>query len=117
MAASLKRLKSEWNKGEYSYPSQIKLGKSSILRKLKKAASPQHVGKPKSEGMSDKVVCSCGWKSRGYWDFLEAALDEWLKHLADTIGLIPKKCVCGKMYTPYSGEKACHKLTPTKKKN
>lgn len=116
MGAALKRLKSTWFPSKYSYPPQTRVGKYSILERLKRAAKPQHVAKRKSDGMSDKVVCSCGWESNGYWDLVEAAFDEWLMHLAETIGLVPKKCVCGETYIPFNGEKACHKLRRTKKK-
>lgn len=39
-----------------------------------------HVPEYVSKGMSDNFVCSCGWKSNGYWDGAEWAWDEWEKH-------------------------------------
>lgn len=35
-------------------------------------------------GHSDAYKCICGWQSQGYWDFAEAAWDEWLLHAFDT---------------------------------
>ena len=35
-------------------------------------------------GHSDAYKCICGWQSEGYWDFVEAAWDEWLLHAFDT---------------------------------
>lgn len=35
-------------------------------------------------GHSDAYKCICGWQSEGYWDFAEAAWDEWLLHAFDT---------------------------------
>lgn len=32
---------------------------------------------------SDSFACSCGWKSEGYWDYEEAAWNEWLLHAHD----------------------------------
>ncbi len=83
------------------------------FEKIEQAANPEHVGAPINENFfSDKVKCSCGWESNGYYDMLEAAWDEWINHLANTIGLNPKKCPCGKAYTPFRGETACHELKP-----
>lgn len=42
-----------------------------------------HTPKPRSNGMSDWVECSCGWESSGYWDGAEYALGEWSIHKAD----------------------------------
>lgn len=115
MAETLEFLKSEWYPGRYSYPSKTNHAKYDILEDLEKAARPQHVCKPKSDGMSDKVKCSCGWESNGYWDMMEAALDEWLMHLAEIVGLVPKKCACGEIYVPFEGGKPCHKLKSVKR--
>ena len=79
---------------------------------LKEAATPDHVGKSKSFRFSDSVSCSCGWESPGYWDLLEAAWDDWAAHVADTCGIIPRRCPCGKTYTPIEGGTPCHKLEP-----
>jgi hypothetical protein len=90
--------------------------KSRALReKMRSAAEPEHVGSGKSEGFSDCVLCSCGWKSPGYWDMLEAAWDDWYAHVADALGLVPKKCPCGKIYIPADTGGPCHELRPLKK--
>lgn len=44
-------------------------------------------------GHSDAYKCICGWQSEGYWDFAEAAWDEWLLHAFDTKTEVrPKDC-------------------------
>lgn len=86
---------------------------SKYWRKLVAAAAPEHVSKWfSSGGFSDQIKCSCGWESPGYWDMAESACDDWLEHVADAMGLIPKTCPCGKKYVPADGEKPCHELTP-----
>ena len=77
---------------------------------LKEAAAPEHVGDNIGTWMSDQVRCSCGWESPGYWDLAEAAWSDWRQHVADEMGLVPKRCGCGKQYTPFDGEGSCHKL-------
>ena len=42
-----------------------------------------HMPKPGSRGIVDYCQCSCGWESRGYWDGMEYALDEWKAHQAE----------------------------------
>jgi hypothetical protein len=32
--------------------------------------------------MLDQIICSCGWKSRTYFDGREYAHSEWKKHVA-----------------------------------
>lgn len=45
-----------------------------------------HVASYESAGhISDLFSCSCGWKSRSYWDGAEYAFDEWLKHARQVI--------------------------------
>ncbi len=91
------------------------LGKyKEVWKRIKKAAARQHVGKGSSDGFCDLVRCSCGWKSTEYWDGLEYAWDNWVKHVADEMGLTPKECPCGKEYVPADGEKPCHELTKIK---
>lgn len=63
----------------------------------KKSTKTKTAAKPKSPkgakhfveyvalgGRSDAYKCICGWQSEGYWDFAEAAWDEWLLHAFDT---------------------------------
>ena len=38
-------------------------------------------------GLSDGVECLCGWKSRQYWDLVEAASDEWIKHAKEILSV------------------------------
>lgn len=57
------------------------------LNKIKAGAKslghiPEYVS---GGGFSDGIVCSCGWKSRQYWDLIEAASDEWIKHAKEVI--------------------------------
>jgi len=85
-----------------------------ILEGMTAAAKPEHVGEYASERSCDLVKCSCGWKSQGYWDGAEYAWDEWREHVADEMGLLTKKCPCGKEYLPADGGKACHKLEAVK---
>ena|SRR3989344_1054284 len=81
---------------------------------LQTAAVPDHVPTAKSSGFSDEVHCSCGWKSPGYWDLMEQAWDDWAEHVADEMGILPKKCPgCHKEYIPADGGSACHKIVPT----
>ena len=81
---------------------------------LRAAAAPEHVGEYYCPGgFSDHVRCSCGWESPGYWDLYEASWQDWFEHVADEMGLIPKKCPCGKQYLP-ADEQACHTLEPAK---
>lgn len=83
---------------------------------LEESAAPEHVGKAVSISLySDKVTCSCGWESPGYWDLLPAAWNDWVEHVADACGLLPRKCVCGKKYIPAEGGKPCHELRSLKK--
>ncbi|TSC59678.1 MAG: hypothetical protein LiPW15_698 [Parcubacteria group bacterium LiPW_15] len=79
------------------------------------AAAPEHVPTMTSDGMNDQMECSCGWKSRGYWDGADYAEKEWRDHVADDMGILPRKCPCGKEYLPADGGQACHKLLPIEK--
>lgn len=87
-----------------------------VWDELRGAAAPEHVGQGHSAGFSDHVTCSCRWKSRGYWDMLQAAWDDWADHVADAMGLTPRKCPCGKIYTPADGGEPCHELRPIEPK-
>jgi hypothetical protein len=40
-----------------------------------------HKGLQISEGVADRIRCSCGWESNGYWDGMEWATDEFAQHL------------------------------------
>lgn len=42
-----------------------------------------HMPKPGSRNIVDYCYCSCGWESRGYWDGMELALQEWIAHQAE----------------------------------
>ncbi len=86
-----------------------------IWKALCKAAKPEHVGKNVRPGAFDRIVCSCGWQSESFFDGAEYAWGKWLEHVADKMGLIPKKCPCGKTYLPFIGETACHELRPMQK--
>ena len=87
-----------------------------IWKALEESAAPEHVGKAVSISLySDNVVCSCGWESPGYWDLLPAAWDDWVEHVADTCGLLPRKCACGKEFVPAEGGNPCHELRPLEK--
>lgn len=57
------------------------------LNKLKVAVKRLgHIPKYSSGGgLSDGVICSCGWKSNQYWDLIEAASDEWIKHAKEIL--------------------------------
>src|SRR3989344_5563083 len=84
---------------------------SAYWEALRKAAAPEHVGESVSVFMSDEVHCSCGWKSEGYWDMVEAAWDDWREHVAGEMGIVSKKCPgCGKEYFPADGGHPCHKI-------
>jgi len=76
------------------------------------AAAPEHVGKNIGAGMFDQVECSCGRIGKSYFDGAEYAWDDWREHVADVMGLIYKKCPCGKTYLPADGKKPCHELRP-----
>lgn len=89
--------------------------RAQVLKDMTDAAKPQHVGEPTVKHSNDYVKCSCGWKSEGYWDGMVYAWDEWRKHVADEMGLLTKKCPCGKEYVPIDGGRACHELRPTRK--
>ncbi len=82
-----------------------------LFAALNGAAGPEHVSSNLGEGMLDELQCTCGWKSKPYWDGADIAWDEWIEHVADSCGLLPKKCPCGKKYIPADGESACHTLT------
>lgn len=82
---------------------------------LLEAAAPEHIHEPKSRGFHDTVTCSCGWESPGYWDLMEAALDDWVEHVARKMGLVPEQCICGRRYLPADGQTACHEVVPTGK--
>jgi len=50
------------------------------------AKSLGHVPKCVAAGyMCDQYVCSCGWESPRFFDGLEYAKDEWLKHAEKVI--------------------------------
>jgi len=36
-------------------------------------------------GHPNGYICSCGWKSRQYWDLAEAAWDEWRNHVNEVL--------------------------------
>ena len=63
-------MSSEWDKREAE------------AEKLKEdVKSLGHIPEYKSEGsLCDSFICSCGWRSKPYWDFGEAAYDEWVEH-------------------------------------
>ena len=57
---------------------------SEILKSAAKSLG--HIPEYKSSGhMCDEFVCSCGWKSGGYWDGAEFAYGEWEKHAKEVI--------------------------------
>ncbi len=56
-----------------------------ICRDIEKAAAPEHAPQYKSEFMSDWVDCACGWQSDGFWDLVEAAEEQWRKHVLKEI--------------------------------
>jgi hypothetical protein len=80
-------------------------------RGLRRNAAPEHVAKNIGTYMCDQMECCCGWKSKSFFDGAGWAMDEWREHVADEMGLIPKKCPCGKQYIPANGGKPCHELT------
>lgn len=85
-----------------------------IWERMKTTAAPQHVGNGAEVSyMSDQVACCCGWKSEKYWDGLEFAWEDWIRHVAGEFGLLEQACACGKTYVPADGGKACHKLVET----
>jgi len=52
----------------------------------KKGKELGHIPKYQSAGyMCDEYVCSCGWKSQGYFDGSEYAWDEWVRHVTPYI--------------------------------
>ncbi len=82
-----------------------------LREQLIAVASPEHV--PEyfcKNSFSDYYRCSCGWISNGYWDCTGCAWTDWIEHAKSILGLTPRKCPCGKTYTPADGEAACHQL-------
>lgn len=77
---------------------------------IEKAAAPEHVFENIGQGVCDQAKCACGWKGIGFWDAADLAWDNWCEHVADTFGLIPKECPCGKKYISADGGKPCHEL-------
>jgi hypothetical protein len=63
-------------------------------------------------GRGDKVECSCSWESYDYLDGGEYPWIAWREHVAYEMGLIPRKCPCGKEYLPADSGKPCHELRP-----
>ena len=57
-------------------PGQIALQKRAALQK-----QTGHKLVSTGVGMSDQYVCSCGWKSHGYWDGFEWCQQEFDAHL------------------------------------
>lgn len=91
----------------YADKAHARLREVRVLQR--EAAKPEHdILENGGEGMTDQLLCACGWKSKRYWDGWEFAVDEWYQHVAGVMGLIPKVCVCGKEYLPADGAKACH---------
>lgn len=41
-------------------------------------------------GVLDEYVCSCGWKSHGYYDGAEYAIADWRVHVENVTGTKPK---------------------------
>jgi hypothetical protein len=79
------------------------------LRDVMEAApQPEHGIKWNCGDIADQLECNCGWKSSRFWDGWFYALDQWYDHVAEEMGIVPKKCVCGKEYVPADGCKACH---------
>ena len=62
-----------------------------IWDKLAAAAAPEHAGENVGEHMSDKIKCSCGWESRGYWDGAVFAWEAWREHVAGHCAPTPQK--------------------------
>jgi hypothetical protein len=42
-----------------------------------------HTQKIEGATMDDTCVCSCGWRSRTYWDGDVWAYNEWVKHIEE----------------------------------
>lgn len=61
----------------YEDPDALRLA----WERLRDTAAPEHVYEVKTEFMTDWVTCSCGWESTRFWDGVEYALSEWLKHV------------------------------------
>ena len=59
-------------------PEQVKLRRKA---EIKAGKTIGHTQKMDSSLMSDVCSCSCGWKSKTYWDGREWAYDEWVKHI------------------------------------
>ena len=40
--------------------------------------------------LDDSYHCSCGWKSKPYWDGADLAHNDWLEHIKALGALLPK---------------------------
>ena len=67
----------------WNNPSKLKMLKVSAKNL---GHTPKYIGE---SSMSDQFICSCGWESRGYWDGIEYAWDEWLKHAHTAVNAAP----------------------------
>lgn len=84
-----------------------------VEKAMEKSAKPEHSYKVGGEFMTDWVVCACGWTSPHFWDGVDLAIDTWQEHVANELGLLSRKCPCGKKYVPADGGRPCHTLEPT----
>lgn len=83
-----------------------------LRRVMREAPKPEHdiVENVASWSLGDQVLCACAWTSRSYWDGWEYAVEGWYRHVAEEMGILAKKCPCGKEYVPADGGKPCHEL-------
>ncbi len=47
-----------------------------------------HTQKIEGATMDDTCVCTCGWRSRTYWDGDDLAYQEWVKHIQEKDAII-----------------------------
>ena len=62
----------------------------------RRLASLPHLPRYIADGFNDQVVCSCGFKSERFWDFAEAAFDDWRIH-AESVGVVDPDAVLRKI--------------------
>lgn len=65
---------------------------SDTLDPIKEVAKPLgHTPEHKEEGAVDTIICSCGWKSKEYFDNPWFAWEEWIDHVKPFIKAVEKK--------------------------